>query len=134
MEAGIESLKRQILVIEDEPKQQEIYHHALTLAGYHAVVRSEAEASLRWLEQILPDLVVLDFMLPDGTGADLLREIRRHPQGEDLPVIVVTGTPGLAAEAIEKGAVRCILEKPVLLDALIREIDLAFEESSAAYR
>ena len=68
--------QKTILVIEDDPHQQQVYEIALKRAGYNMVARGEAQSGLQWLEQILPDLILLDIMLPGMSGTDMLKEIR----------------------------------------------------------
>jgi two-component system phosphate regulon response regulator PhoB len=79
-----------ILIVEDEADIRELI--ALTLANNHFEVRQAANASQarRALADSLPDLAIVDWMMPVTSGIDLLREIRRDDLTRDLPVIMLT--------------------------------------------
>jgi two-component system response regulator ResD len=77
----------EILIVEDEPSIAEVVELYLRRAGYKVQVLHEGSAALKWLEQRLPDLVVLDVMLPGLDGFAILRWIRDR---SDLPVIFIT--------------------------------------------
>jgi two-component system phosphate regulon response regulator PhoB len=79
-----------ILVVEDEPITQRLVQSNLERAGYQvrcAVTVATAEAEIR---RRLPDLLLLDWMLPDVTGLTLLRRLRADPRTRDIPVIMLT--------------------------------------------
>jgi len=76
-----------VLVVDDEPRVREVVARYLQLDGYEVEVAVDGEDARRSLADFMPDLVVLDVMLPAGSGLDVLREIRRY--GE-LPVILLT--------------------------------------------
>ncbi len=79
-----------ILVVEDEPAIQELIAVNLEHAG-HRVTRAasaaEAEAAIR---KVLPDLVLLDWMLPGTPGLDLARKLRADRRTRDIPIIMLT--------------------------------------------
>jgi two-component system, OmpR family, response regulator RegX3 len=79
--------KRTILLIEDEQAISEPLAAALAREGFDPVVAPTAAKGLELLEQLAPDLVLLDVMLPDGDGRDLLRQIRGSSR---LPVVMLT--------------------------------------------
>ncbi|MDX6535503.1 MAG: two-component system, OmpR family, response regulator RegX3 [Gaiellales bacterium] len=79
--------KRTILLIEDEQAISEPLAAALAREGFEPVVASTAAKGLELLEACSPDLVLLDVMLPDGDGRDLLRQIRATSR---LPVVMLT--------------------------------------------
>ena len=81
---------RQILIVEDEQPIREMIAFALRRAGFEV---SEAEDSHRarvLLTDRRPDLVLIDWMLPDMSGLELTRHIKREPATRDLPVIMLT--------------------------------------------
>ena len=79
-----------ILVVEDEPAIQELVAYACTSNGYE-VRRSDSVAAARLaVSGELPDLVLLDWMLPDRPGIELLREFRASERTRALPVIMLT--------------------------------------------
>ena len=79
-----------ILVVEDEPAIQELIAANLSRAG-HAVLRSaDAETALRLVREALPDLILLDWMLPGMSGIDLARRLRADARTRDVPIIMLT--------------------------------------------
>jgi two-component system copper resistance phosphate regulon response regulator CusR len=77
-----------ILIVEDEPRVSDFLRQSLSEAGYDATgAFTQRQGEALWREQS-PDLVILDLMLPDGSGMDLLRQVRRH--GLQTPVLILT--------------------------------------------
>lgn len=76
-----------ILLVDDEPRVREVVAAYLVRDGYLVQTASDGESAIRFLSEFKPDLVVLDLMLPQVSGFDVLREIRRDG---DLPVILLT--------------------------------------------
>jgi len=79
-----------ILVVEDEPAIQELIALNLEQAGQQAVMAASAEEGLRRIEEELPDLVLLDWMLPGQSGIELARRLRADARTRALPIIMLT--------------------------------------------
>jgi len=79
-----------ILVVEDEPAIQELIALNLEQAGQRAVMAASAEEGLRLIEEELPDLVLLDWMLPGQSGIELARRLRADARTKALPIIMLT--------------------------------------------
>jgi DNA-binding response OmpR family regulator len=77
----------EILIVEDEPSIAEVVEIYLRRAGYQVQAVRDGTAAFRLLEQHLPDLIVLDVMLPGMDGFSILRWLRDH---SDVPVIFIT--------------------------------------------
>lgn len=77
-----------ILVVDDERSIAEILKYNLEKEGYEVALAYDGEAALRYLEQELPDLILLDIMLPKKDGFTVCREIRA--QQKDIPIIMLT--------------------------------------------
>jgi two-component system phosphate regulon response regulator PhoB len=89
-----------ILVVEDEPAIQELVAFTCTTSGY-VVKRAESVAAARAaIGQELPDLVLLDWMLPDKPGIDLLKELRSDERTRSVPVIMLTARGGEADRVV----------------------------------
>jgi DNA-binding response OmpR family regulator len=117
--------RKTILVIEDDPNQQHVYEIALRRAGYNVVARGEADAGLQWLGQILPDLIVLDIMLPGISGIEMLQQIRSSPNGKHVPVLIVTAKADISYEDFAEYNITNFLRKPLLPATLIEAIEAA---------
>ena len=79
-----------ILVVEDEPAILELIKVNLTDAGYAVKAAEDAETAREALKQRLPDLVLLDWMLPGQSGLALARQLRGDSRTRELPIIMVT--------------------------------------------
>ena len=79
-----------ILVVEDEPAILELLKVNLADAGYDVKAAPDAETAQRILKGELPDLVLLDWMLPGQSGLALARELRADARTRELPIIMVT--------------------------------------------
>jgi two-component system phosphate regulon response regulator PhoB len=79
-----------ILVVEDEPAIQELVAFTLRQAGHHPVIADNAEAALGVVRNTLPDMVLLDWMLPGMSGVALARKIKGDAGTRDVPIIMLT--------------------------------------------
>ena len=111
-----------ILLVDDEEDFVTTLAERLELRGINTQIATNGERALETLEVSVPDLVVLDVMMPGLGGIDVLQQIKiKHPQ---IPVILLTGhgsrTQGEAG--IRKGAFDYLI-KPINIDELIRKIN-----------
>src|SRR5262245_23765096 len=87
---GRACVRTRVLVVDDEPDLLELVHYNLTRAGYDvACVMSGAEA-LSHAQLHPPDLILLDVLLPDVDGLEVCKALRRHPQTERIPIVMLT--------------------------------------------
>lgn len=84
------AMKRRILVVEDEPALQFLIASHLRRHGDEVIAVASAEAARDELSGVLPDLVLLDWMLPGRSGVDFLRQLRQDERTRRLPVIMLT--------------------------------------------
>jgi two-component system phosphate regulon response regulator PhoB len=79
-----------ILAVEDEPAILELLRVNLADAGYEVLGAPDAETAQSMLKQALPDLVLLDWMLPGRSGLALAKQLRSEARTRELPIIMVT--------------------------------------------
>lgn len=79
-----------ILVVEDEPAIQELIILNLEQAGYSPLRAADAEQAVELVRDELPDLVLLDWMLPGMSGIEFARRLRADQRTKDVPIIVLT--------------------------------------------
>ena len=79
-----------IYIVEDDVSIREIETIALKNGNYIVQAFERASDFYRKMEDILPDLILLDIMLPDENGYEIVRKLRRNPQTRTIPVIIVT--------------------------------------------
>jgi len=110
-----------LLVVDDEDNLRSMLAAALRYHGFEVSLASGGREALRAVEEVRPDLVVLDVMLPDLDGFEVCRRLRRH--GLDVPVVFLTArdrtddvVEGLAAGGDD------YLEKPFSLEELVARV------------
>lgn len=79
-----------ILVVDDDPGLRQLYQKVLSRQGYEVRMAASGAEALLVLEMTMPDLIMLDLAMPDMDGISLLKVIRRCPEWERVPVIVLT--------------------------------------------
>ncbi|MBN2147472.1 MAG: response regulator [Anaerolineales bacterium] len=113
-----------ILIVEDEPDTAEMFSEMIRLKGYRVVKSYGGTAAMALLAQERPDALILDLMMPDISGLDVLRFVRQEPRLESLPVIIVSAKslPSDIKIGLEAGA-SVYLTKPVTFNDLIKAIE-----------
>ena len=81
---------KKILIVEDEPAIREMIAFHLSRAGYDTVEASSCREAREQLADNRPDLALVDWMLPDSSGLELTRMLKRDPNHEDLAIIMLT--------------------------------------------
>jgi len=98
--------KDRILVVEDDPSIRRILCLQLEMGGYRVMEADNGIAALRLLERELPDLILLDMMMPQMDGNETCRRIREQPRLRHLPVIFLTAKAAQESRilALDEGA------------------------------
>lgn len=79
-----------ILIVEDEPAVRQMLGFTLTGDGYHLLEAGDVQQAQRAMSTIIPDLILLDWMLPGVSGADFARLLKRDPRTAAIPIIMLT--------------------------------------------
>ena len=115
-----------LLVVDDEPHVSLVIQHACERAGYYVTTaRTLTEARKALASDVHVDLLLLDVMLPDGSGLDLLREIREGDVASEMPVVILTGAGfDQVLEGAQRYGARCVTKpfSPSKLRRLVDEI------------
>jgi DNA-binding response OmpR family regulator len=83
-------MKQKILVVDDEPDAVELIEFNLKAAGYDVVRANDGEEALKKARMTLPDLIILDLMLPEVDGMEVCKLLRRDQKTSGIPVVMVT--------------------------------------------
>ena len=78
------------MIIEDEPSQIELIHYNLKTEGYEVFTSHDGEDGLMQASEVLPDLILLDWMIPKISGIEVCRRLRRSSLTKEIPVIMIT--------------------------------------------
>ena len=132
MTGGESAIQPRVLVIEDDPGIAAVVAYQLTRAGYRVETAANGMEGFESLLREIPDLVVLDRMLPGLSGDELLRLVRRDPATRTVPVLVLTAKRERAdrIEGLEMGA-DDYLTKPFSPRELVLRVDAILRRARA---
>ena len=84
------AIKRRVVCVEDEPEMIDLYRLILNRRGFEVIGADGGREGLEAIRQHLPELVLLDLMMPDIDGYEICRRLRAHRRTEDVPIIFLT--------------------------------------------
>lgn len=83
-------LRPHILIVEDEPAQREVLHYNLISEGFRTTLAADGDEALLAVSEDKPDLILLDWMLPEVSGIEVCRRLKTRPEMRDVPVIMLS--------------------------------------------
>jgi DNA-binding response OmpR family regulator len=119
--------KKRILVVEDSPAISEMVKDGLLGAGYEVLVANDGFEALRDLENIQPDLIITDIMMPKVDGLELCRAMQNRLETRDIPFIIFSSR--IDGETIRKGreiGARYFIAKPFEMNNLLDRVQKVF--------
>jgi two-component system phosphate regulon response regulator PhoB len=81
---------RRVLIVDDEPPVREMLAVALEMAGFEVTEADNAATALNQVASSIPDLMLIDWMMPQISGLELCRRLRRNPNTASIPLILLT--------------------------------------------
>jgi DNA-binding response OmpR family regulator len=118
--------KKRVLIVDDEPAILRVLGIKLKISGYEVVMAHGGREALDLIESTLPDIVLLDVVMPGMDGFEVLGKLRMSSY---LPVIALSARPENARVAIELGA-DDFLAKPFDIDDMVRRISRLLDSKS----
>ncbi|MCA1927014.1 MAG: response regulator [Calditerrivibrio sp.] len=120
-----------ILVVEDEESLRELISFNLTKAGFDVVDSENANDALIFIEEITPDLIILDIMMPGLKGTQFLQILKRSPKYSSIPVIIISARSSESdiVDGLELGADDYIT-KPFSMKVLIAKVKILLRRVS----
>jgi response regulator RpfG family c-di-GMP phosphodiesterase len=117
-----------VLIVDDDAKMREILRETLSRKGHEVSLASDGRQALSSCDTRIPDVVVLDLMLPDMDGRDVLSAIRARPGGDAVPVLFVSANSDVdtRANALGEGA-EDFLVKPFSLREFNSKVERAVD-------
>ena len=107
-----------VLVVDDQPKVLRFIEIDLRLRGFTVVTATSGKDALELVETVEPDIMLLDIVMPEMDGIEVLRQLRAFSQ---LPVIAFSASPVNRQDAIHNGA-NGFLRKPFQTDDMVEKI------------
>ena len=125
--------EKTVLIIEDEEDAAELFAEMMRVSGFRVLKTSKSAPAISMMAAEKPDVVLLDIMMPEISGLDILRQMRRDPALANIPVIVVTAKsmPTDIKNGMEAGA-STYLTKPVGYLELKEAVERALANNPAA--
>jgi CheY-like chemotaxis protein len=122
--------QKTVMIVEDEPDAAELFAEMMRLNGHRVIKTYSSRPALSLIDQEKPDVILLDIMMPDLSGLDVLRYMRRDPRLALIPVVVVSAkaTPADIRAGLDAGAT-IYLTKPVSYVDLKNAVDGALQVS-----
>ncbi len=117
-----------VLVVDDEPEIRQLVEKTLGAKGYAVEVAQDGAEALEKAERLVPDLVLLDAMLPKVHGFEACRRIKANPRTRNVPVVMMTAIYRgwrFAQDARDSYGAVDYVEKPFRLDDLLRRVEEA---------
>ena len=105
-DASATTTKPRVLIVEDETALVELRRYNLEQSGFRVSVAYDGEEALASVQEDVPDLVLLDWMLPLMSGIEVCRQLRRRPETRGIPIIMLTarGEEGDKLRGLDSGA------------------------------
>lgn len=112
-----------VMVIEDSPPVRKLFCTLLKKAGYETAEFTDAHSSIEWLKSNTPLVIVMDILLPDMNGTDLIDVVKEIPGKKDIPIVAVTGfaSHGDRERYLDKGF-DYYMSKPINTTSFVEEI------------
>jgi len=124
--------EKTVLIIEDEEDAAELFAEMMRISGYRVIKTSKSAPAIEMMTTEKPDAILLDIMMPEISGLDILRQMRSNPALANIPVVVITakGMPADIKNGMEAGA-STYLTKPVGFFELKEAVERALGSRSA---
>lgn len=117
-------MKSKILLIEDDKDQIDIYTIKFTMEGFDFIVASNGPEGLIKAEQENPNLILLDVILFEMNGMEVLQRLKKNPKTKHIPVILLTNLAkkDLAEKGKKLGAINYVIKTNVTLKDLVQMV------------
>ena len=79
-----------VLVVEDEPAQRDVLAYNLEADGFKVAMAADGEEGLLMVDEVQPDIILLDWMLPNVSGIEVCRRLKTRPETRNIPVIMLS--------------------------------------------
>jgi len=118
-------MAKKILVIEDEATLLKALVQVLTQSGYEAISAPDGEKGWELAQQEVPDLILLDIILPKMDGFEVLKQIKADAKTDHIPVIILTNLGDLTniQKALELGANTYLVKADFHLDDVLAKVE-----------
>jgi CheY-like chemotaxis protein len=123
---------KKILLVDDELAAATVFKKALETEGFEVKLAANGRDGLSLAKTETFDLILLDQMLPDMQGQEVLETLKQDAATKDIPVVMLTnfGAEDMVKKALEKGATEYILKYQIATDDLVQKVKKILGEKS----
>jgi DNA-binding response OmpR family regulator len=115
---------QKIMVVDDDKEFTTLYKEYLTLVGFEAIAETQSSKAMALAHATIPDLFILDLMMPQPDGFKLCRMLREDPKFKRTPIIIITALSDLDSRMVAIGAgANDYLTKPFHIEDLKARIN-----------
>ncbi|MEA2683364.1 MAG: two-component system, OmpR family, response regulator RpaA [Chloroflexota bacterium] len=118
-----------VMLVDDDPQLRHVVSMFFELEGYNVVQARDGREAITMLAEYVPDVILLDLMMPDVSGLEVCQHVRADRRLKDIPVVVFTAAEMQEEELSAAGADRFIT-KPYSLEGLRRVVRTLIKESA----
>ena len=118
-----------LMIVDDDPQLMRVLAMFFDLEGYHVIQARNGREALDMLQEYSPDLILLDLMMPEVGGEEVVRQIRANRKLSHVPVVIFTAAETRADELMAAGA-SSFIAKPFSLDGLRDTVEEAIRSAS----
>jgi len=116
-------MTKKIMVVDDEPDILFTVGQMLEMCGYEVIKAGNGEECLSKLGEVIPDLVLLDIMMPEISGWDVAAKIKENPQWKGIPIIFLTAKGDTMSIGMGNMASEDYITKPFDIDDLKTRVE-----------
>ena len=120
-----------ILLVEDDPFLIDIYTTKLKKSGFKTEVVTDGESALKKIRQKMPDILLLDIVLPQTDGWKVLREIKEDPNLQNLKVVILSnlGQKEEVEKGLKLGAIKYLIKSFYTPSQVVEEIKKILDQN-----
>lgn len=119
-------MSKKVLIVDDEEDIRSYLDSLLSDNGYETVLAEDGEQAFQKLPDVLPDVVILDIVMPNQSGVGFYRKLKKSDTYKDIPVIVLTGFSGykdfFSRDYHTLPKPQLFMEKPIIPEELLDNI------------
>jgi CheY-like chemotaxis protein len=128
-------IMKKVLLVEDDPYIYRLYQNVFTLEGFEIKVAEDGKKALEEVPTFQPDIVLLDVMMKNMNGIEVLTQLKADPTTSNIPVLMLTNMTDMhtAQMAVEKGALQVVIKsekEPADVVAIVKDA-LGYTEAPA---
>lgn len=115
-------VKKKILIVEDDITLRDLYQTRLEIDGYNISVAGDGEEGVMQSEKVMPDLILLDLMLPKLSGMEVLQKIKENPKTKGIPVIILSALSNQKTKGLIYGAIDYLVKSESQLEDIVNKV------------